>query len=161
MALRPDRLYEMTDGTNILNSTGSKGSILTYATNVNASGSTLGDSGGYVQVASNPSGYKIAGVLLVDFVSIDETKFHTNFQKEEKNAGDMADMLVRGWVVTDKVIGTPTAHTKAYLTSSGCVTPTLHTTGGTAATPLVGEFGGTLDESGFVKLLINLPNGGN
>jgi hypothetical protein len=158
MALRPDRVLEMTDGTNILNSTGSKGAVLSYTT-VSASGVANGDSGGFVQVASNPSGLRVAGVLLVDFVDIDETRFHVNFNKEEKNSGDHADMVTRGYVVTDKVIGTPSAHAKAYLSSSGCVTPTLHTTGGLVATPLVGEFGGILDEHGFVKLLINLPNG--
>src|SRR5690349_15219595 len=126
MALRPDRVYEMTDGTNICNFTASKGAALVYDTNLNASGASNGDSGGYVRAISNPSGYKVAGIGLVDFVNIDETLFHVNFNKEQKNVGDHMDMLVRGYVVTDQVIGTPNAHTKAYLTSSGCVTPTLH-----------------------------------
>lgn len=157
MALRPDRNIEMTDCTNTIPHIASKGVVLCYSTA--GSGVALGDSHGVVQLAAAPSGLRVAGVLLQDVVNIDETRFHINWNKEEQNINDFVDVATRGWVHTDKYTGTPTVGNKAYLTVNGTVTPTLSTTGGLVATPLVGEFGGGPDELGFVKLKFNLPNG--
>jgi len=153
MALKPDRVVEMTDVTNILSDVAEKGVVLCFETY--GSGSTLGDSHGEVQLAASASGLKVAGVLLQDFVNIDETLYTRNMRKEEAVVGDFADVMTRGWVLTNKYTGTPTGGSKAYLTANGVVTPTVSSTGGTAATPFVGVFGGSPDEDGYVKLHIN------
>ena len=157
MALKPDRVIEMTldAGSVILSDVAAKGVVLAWETG--GSGSVLGDAHGEVQLAASASGLKVAGVLLQDFVNIDETRYTRNFQKEEAVIGDFADVLTRGWVWTDKYTGSPTVGAKAYLTANGVVTPTVSSTGGTAATPFVGVFGGSPDEDGYVKLHVNLP----
>ena len=154
MALRPDRVIEMSDALHTMGAVASKGVVLCF--NASASGVALGDSHGTLQLGASASGLKPAGVLLTDVVNIDETRYHTNYFKEEVNIGDPVEILTRGWVITDKVTGSPSEGNKAYLTANGVVTPTSL---GAAATPLVGEFGGSIDELGFVKLKINLPNG--
>lgn len=157
MALRPDRVIEMTDCTHTIAAIASKGVVLCYSTA--GSGVALGDSHGVLQLASSASGLRVAGILLQDVVNIDETRNHINWNKEEQNINDFIDVATRGWVHTDKYTGSPTEGNKAYLTSNGTVTPTVSSTGGVAATPLVGEFGGSPDELGFVKLKFNFPNG--
>lgn len=155
MAIRPDRVIEMTDCLHVLNDVSSKGVVLCFKTA--GSGVALGDSHGIVQLAASPSGLVPAGLLLQDFVNIDETRFHINWNKEEQNIGDYCDMATKGWVVTNQYTGSPVEGNKAYLTANGQVTPTVSATGGTAATPLVGRFMGSPDELGFVKLGFNLP----
>lgn len=157
MALKPDRVIEMTldAGSVILNDVAAKGSILCWSTT--GSGSVLGDAHGVVQLAADASGLKVAGVLLQDFVNINETLFHRNFNKEEAVIGDFADVASRGHVMTNKYTGSPTNQAKAYLTANGVVTPTVSATGGTVATPFVGKFGGVPDEDGYVKLHFALP----
>jgi hypothetical protein len=158
MALTGDMFIEQTDPFHILNDVAAPGVVLCY--NTAGSGVALGASRGVCQLAANPSGLKVFGGLLQNFVSIDETRYHRNWHKNEQVVGEPADVLRKGWFVTDKVTGTPTEGNKAYLTSNGVVTPTVSATGGTAATPLVGEFGGSKDENGYVKLIFNLPHAG-
>lgn len=156
MALRGDRLIIEADANSYtLSDVAAKGVVLCL--NVAGSGAVLGDSHGTVQLASSPSGLKVVGVLLNDFVSLDETRYHTNYHKEEQALGDMANILKKGWVYTNKVTGTPTDGDTAYLTANGEVTSTVSSTGGVVATPLVGQFGGKKDEDGYIKLIVNLP----
>jgi len=154
MALKPDRVIGMTSVHGILNDVASKGVVLTYLTG--GSGAVLGDAHEEYDLAASASGAKVAGVLLMDVVNIDETLFHRNFNKEEAVVGDFVDVMTKGWVLTDKYTGSPTVGAKAYLTVNGVVTPTVSSTGGTAATPFVGVFGGSPDADGYVKLHINL-----
>lgn len=157
MALRGDRLIIEADGhSHKLSDAAAKGSILCYSTA--GSGAVLGDSKGTAALKADPSGFKVFGVLLNDFVDVDQTRYHLNDHKEEQDLGDMCNVLRKGWVYTDKVTGTPTEGAIAYLTTSGVVTPTLSSTGGLVATPKVGVFGGIKDEDGYVKLEVNLPN---
>lgn len=155
MALRGYRYIEMTDTSCTLNDVAVPGDVLCYSTF--GSGIALGDSAGVTQLAATPSGLKVHGVLLQNFVNIDQTLYHRNFHKDEQVIGEKANVLRRGWVTTNQVTGSPTRGDKAYLTTNGDVTPTVSNTGGIAATPYVGEFGGKIDEDGYVKLFVNLP----
>lgn len=110
-----------------------------------------------VNYVANSSGCKPVGLLLNDAVSIDTTKFHANFQKDEFAIPGKPAIMKKGWVLTSNYVGTPTAMSPAYLSSSGAVTPTLHATGGLVATPRIGTFLGTPSETGYVKLEVNLP----
>lgn len=152
MALKGDRHIITTDITFTLSDVASKGQFVCYKTA--GSGASMGLTRGAAQVAANPSGLVPLGLLLNDFVNIDETVRHRNYQKDEHVIGDPATVLRKGWVVTDKVIGSPTVGQKAYLTSSGNV---MATNQGLAATPLVGEFMSIKDESGFIRLMVELP----
>lgn len=155
MALRGDWYFEADDISLVLNDVAEAGVVLCYDTQ--GSGSVLGDTAGECQLAADPSGLKPYGVLLQEFVNVDTTLYHLNFHKNEHDIGSPAQVLRRGWVVTDKVTGTPAKGDVAYLTTNGVVTPTMSTTGGVVATPIVGEFGGAKDEAGYVKLIVNLP----
>src|ERR1051325_2464186 len=132
MALKGNRYIESTDTSCTLNDVAAPGVVLCYSTA--GSGIALGDNAGVTQLAVSPSGLKVHGVLLQNFVDIDQTLYHRNFHKDEQVIGERANVLRRGWVVTDKVTGAPTRGDKAYLTTSGVVPPTVSSTGGTVAT---------------------------
>lgn len=157
MALRPDRVIEMTldAGSVTCDDAAEKGVFLCWE--LSGSGAVLGETHGTVQLAADPSGLKVAGCLLQDIVNIDETMFTRNFNKEEAVVGDFVDVASRGHVWTNKYTGSPTNQAKAYLTANGVVTPTVSSTGGTSATPFVGKFGGLPDEDGYVKVHFALP----
>jgi hypothetical protein len=142
MAIKPDRLINETDISLVCNDVHEKGTVLIYGPA--ASGS--------------PSGYKVAGLSLANFVDIDQTRVHRNFHKDEQVIGEKAPLLRKGYVVTNKVTGSPTVGDKAYLTVSGLLTPTVSAGGGEVATPRVGTFAGAKDENGYVKVYVELPN---
>lgn len=98
------------------------------------------------------SGLLPAGLLLNDFVSVDESRFHINFQKDEQRIGSKAHLLKKGWVYTDKLVSgnTPSAGAPAYLGASGKVS----TTSTNAAR--VGTFKGYKDSDGFVLVEIDI-----
>lgn len=159
MALLGDRLTVETDTTNICNSVvPTQGACLMYSTP--GSGSSMNDlNQGVVQLTSaSASGLVPAGLILATVVSIDQTRQHRNYHKDEQVIGEKVPLLTKGWVVTDQVIGAPTVGSYAYVGAiSGMLTPTLSATGGLAATPKVGIFKSIVDENGFVKVEVNLP----
>lgn len=156
MALKQDRLIVQTEINSICNDVSVKGQIPVYGTA--GSGSAVPDyKAGTVSIASNPSGFIPAGLLLANFVNIDTTRQHRNFHKDEQLIGEKAPLLTQGWVSTNQFVGTPTLGQTAYLSSSGFVTPTVHATGGTVATPKVGQFQSIVDEDGYIKLAVHLP----
>jgi hypothetical protein len=108
-------------------------------------------------LVSNPSGYKVAGLTLASFVSIDQTRQHRNFMKDEQVIGEKAPLLRKGYVVTDAVAGTPAPGAPAYLVANGVLSTVVSSSGGVVATPLVGAFATAKDESGFAKVYIDLP----
>lgn len=133
------------------------GVVLCYHTA--GSGVSLGDSSGKADLKSNPSGYVPMGYLPHRVVSLDETQYHRNFHKGPPDSlvGEKCWLITKGEVVTNKVSGTPTIGQTAYLTSSGIVTPTVHATGGTAATPKVGQFMSIKDENGYARVKFSFP----
>lgn len=157
MALRGDRHIIETDITFVLDDVAEPGVGLCYETA--GSGITLGDMSGGLQLAAAPSGLTFAGILLTNVVSLDETRYHRNWHKDEVTTGDKVTVLRKGWVVTNKISGSPTGKgDKAYLTTNGNFTPTVSSTGGVVATPYAGTFGSLKDEDGYAKISINLPH---
>lgn len=155
MALKGDRIVIDTDITLNCLSVAERGVVLVHKTA--GSGVALGSFAGAADLVANPSGFKVAGVLMNDVVNIDETRFHRNYHKSEMLVGERCNLLKKGRVVTNMVTGTPTAGDIAYITTSGNVTPTVSATGGLVATPKVGVFAGAKDENGYVALEVNLP----
>lgn len=156
MALKPDRNILETDISLVCNDVHEKGKVLVYG--AAASGAGVVEPG-VCSLVSNPSGYKVAGLSLANFVNIDQTRYHRNFHKDEQVIGEKAPLLRKGYVVTDQIASgtSPTAGSKAYLTSNGQLTPTVSATGGEVATPPVGEFATSKDENGYAKVYIELP----
>ncbi len=154
MALKGPRVILETEITLTCESVASRGVVLVHVTS--GSGVALGASAGEADLKANPSGYKIAGLLMNDVVSTDQTRYHHNFHKDETQTGERCTLLRKGRVTTDKIIGTPAVDDIAYLTSSGNLTPTIGA-GGLVATPKVGKFVSIKDEAGFVTVDLNLP----
>jgi len=160
MALKGDRYEGMTDVSFFMNDTSAaKGGIAVLVTG--GSGVALDQSKALVTYAAAASGNIPVGLCLNDMVNIDQTRQHINFHKNEVQKGGKVTLLTDGWVLTNMVTGTPDAGDPAYLTAAGKVTPTQHATGGVVATPPVGRFMSSLDEDGYVKLSVKLPNAPN
>ena len=166
MALYGDRHVEVTDVSMVCNDVCSEGQALCYG--IAGSGAGMGDTtsigsgmlpdnAGSVTLAANPSGLKPAGITLANFVNVDQTRYHRNWYTGEQVVGEKAPLLRRGWVVTNAVTGTPAPGNKAYVTTNGQMTPTVSATGGTVATPMIGEFMTGIDENGYAKVSVNLP----
>ena len=157
MALKPDRSILETDISLVCNDVHSKGAVLVYDTA--ASGIGI-ESPGEAALVSNPSGYKVAGLSLANFVDIDQTRYHRNYHKDEQVIGEKAPLLRKGYVVTDMIVASPgtiTPGAKAYLSTDGKLTATVSATGGEVATPPVGTFATSKDENGYAKVHIDLP----
>lgn len=148
------RLGEI-DPTKICAAVTDRGVMLCYGTA--GSGASIGATAGTVDLFPNPSGKRPAGVLLVDSVDFDTTRYHQNFYKEVMVSGSPVPLLRKGRLTTNNVIGTPAEGDAAYLSSSGNYTPTLHASGGLAATPRVGTFVSPKDENNYVTIDFNLP----
>ena len=156
MALKADRYILETDTVGwVCDTATERGVVLTKQTS--GSGVSIGDSRGTATLASNQSGYKVIGVLMDDVVSIDETRYHRNFHKDEQKVGEPVCILRKGTISTNKILGTPDVGDTAYLTSSGNLTPTLSATGGLTATPKVGMFMSKKDADGYARVDVNLP----
>lgn len=132
-----------------------RGVITVYATA--GSGAAVGLTAGFCEVATNPSGKFPHGMLLNDVVNIDETRYQRNFHKDEVKVNEPVAVARRGAFVTNMITGTPTIGATAYLTANGYVTPTVSATGGTAATPKVGQFTSLKDENGYAEVEVSLP----
>lgn len=121
------------------------------------SGASIGATAGTVDLYPNPSGKRPAGLLLVDVVDVDQTRYHLNFYKELMPSGSPVVLLRQGRRTVDTIIGTPAEGDAAYLTSSGNFSPTFHATGGLVANPRVGTFVSPKDENGYATIDFNLP----
>lgn len=154
MALKPDRVVIETDITKTCPTATPRGVCLVLS--AAGSGVNIGDNAGTADLLT-PSGKVPAGILMNDVVSTDLTRYHLNFHKDEVPVNSRVTLLRKGRVTTDALNGSPNPGDTAYLTTNGQLTPTVSATGGTAATPKVGQFAGKKDENGFVAVDINLP----
>ncbi len=151
MALKADRLVESTEIGYYLNETAAKGKVLVVSTA--GSGVGLDNTKNVATVSANSSGTKPLGVLLTEFVSVDQSRFPINWHKDQANSGDKAAILTRGWVVT----GTPVAGDFAILSSSGTVATLAPAAAwNQAANPKVGRFRTIKDQDGYARLYVEL-----
>lgn len=96
------------------------------------------------------------GALLTECVSLDTTKYHPNFYKNQIAIPGKVTIVKKGIIHTNFYTGTtPTAGADAYLASSGYVQ--MQTTPVVNVTPRIGKFWTSPSEDGYVKLEINLP----
>jgi len=74
------------------------------------------------------------------------------FHNEEVNPGGSVTLLTRGWLVTDKITGTPAVGGTAYVGVSGNVA----TTDGGVSAAAIGRFETTKDADGFARVSITI-----
>jgi hypothetical protein len=150
MPLKGDRFELDTDISYFMNETAVRGGVVSVSTQ--GSGAAMDSASALVVQAANPSGVAPLGILLNDVVDIDQTRQHLNWHKDEVQKGSKVTILTKGFVVTDRISGTPTAGQIAYVGSSGLISGTQAT--GAAA---IGRFLSTKDADGFAKVAVNLP----
>lgn len=151
-----DRQIDATEIGYFLNEVASRGSVVVVSTS--GSGVALDNPSNVATVATSPSGNRPLGILLNDFVDIDRTRIPLNWHKDQSASGDKCTILTKGWVVTDKVLGTITAGYVAYLAESGNLraAASLGALTNTSNQPFVGRFRSSKDENGFAKVYVDL-----
>lgn len=155
MALRADRQVDAVEVSYFLNEVALRGNVVCVSTA--GSGTAMDNVNNVATVKGTSSGALPLGILLNDFINVDLTRFPINWHKDQSVSGDKASILTKGWVVTDRVQGTPTAGQLAVLGSSGTVAGL--SPGGTwneALNPKVGRFRTSQDADGFAKVYIDL-----
>lgn len=123
------------------------------------SGVLVGDRHPKASLVANPSGSKVAGMLMHNVVNVDETRYQRNPFNGERKVGEVCTLLEQGIVTVDNLKSgdSPTDGDTAYVTLNGEITKTMSATGGLVATPKVGQFKGAKDESNFVCVQIAVP----
>lgn len=155
MALKPDREELAHDISWYMDEVAERGGIATMLTagSGGAWKTTQGDTFNVVTYAAAPtSGTRPIGLLLNDMVTIDAGLGMTlRFgQKDEMPVGGKCCLLRRGWVTTNKILGTPVGGEPAYVGPSGLIAVAATTT------VKVGQFLGSLDEDGYGRVSIFL-----
>lgn len=155
MALKPDREELAQDISNYMNEVADRGGVATFLTVGSGGGwrTVMGDPGNVVTYAAAPSGKMVAGILLNDMVPVvNRTGYTFRYgQRDEMPVGAKCCLLKRGWVVTNKISGTPVGGEVAYVAASGLISPTQAT--GAAA---FGQFLSKLDEDGYARVSITV-----
>jgi hypothetical protein len=153
MTLKADRQIDSEELRFYLDETSDNGVIVCVSTA--GSGISMDQAENVATVVGATSGAKPLGVLMNEFVDIDQTRFVVNWHKDQQNKGDKATITTKGWVVTNKVVNA-TAGSEAVLASSGFVTNKVNGTHNEVATPTVGRFRTGKDEAGFATLYVDL-----
>lgn len=159
MALKSDRSTLQTDISFFMNEAATRGGVASIATG--GSGVSLDNGAAVVAYGAVPSGKVPVGILLNDMVDIDLTRQHINQHKDEVQKGGKVSLLTKGWVVTNSLQGTPAAGDLAYLGHSGNIaTEDLSNddTDADGSSRVVGRFLSSVDQNGYAKVFIDLPN---
>lgn len=157
MALKGDRIEPnaFTDLHFFMNEVAERGGVVSVSTG--ASGASLDNSLALATYKANSSGGLPLGVLVNDMVSIDQTRQHINFYRDEVQIGGKVCLLRKGQVLTNMVTGTPSAGQFAILSSSGTVAASAtFATLNLVATPVVGQWLSAKDADGYAVLSVDL-----
>jgi len=160
MALKTDRSTLQTDISFFMNEAATRGGVVAVSTG--GSGASMDNGAALVTYAAIPSGKVPVGLMMNDMVSIDLTRQHLNQHKDEVQKGGKVTLLQKGWVVTNSLEGTsPAAGNAAFLAHSGNLSASdLSNDEGDVdgSTRVVGRFLSGVDEDGYAKVFIDLPN---
>jgi hypothetical protein len=151
MALKSDRIEAYTDISFFCNDTiAERGGIMVF--NTVGSGVAMDDSSAVVTYAASQSGKVPAGLLLNDVVSLDLTRQHINWHKDEVQTGSKVTLLRQGQVTTNLIVSgvSPGVGSAAYVGANGYLT-TVSTN-----SVKVGTFLSSKDADGYAKVDINL-----
>lgn len=156
MALKPDRVVLEYDITLTCNDAAEEGLTLCFSTTAAGSGVAIGDSAGTAVLSTSQSGAVPAGMLLAPIVSLDTSLYDVNRHKYQFTTGSKCVLARKGWLVTNKVLGTPAVGGIAYLFATGWLSANKGL-GGVVDSPPVGTFAGSKDADGYTKVNIDLP----
>ena len=159
MALKSDRSTLQTDISFFMNEAATRGGVASISTG--GSGVSLDNGAAVVTYGAVPSGKVPVGVLLNDMVNIDLTRQHLNQHKDEVQKGGKVSLLTKGWVVTNSLQGTPAAGDLAYLGHSGNIANSdlsNDDSDSDGSSRVVGRFLSAVDQNGYAKVFIDLPN---
>ena len=159
MALKSDRSTLQTDISFFMNEEATRGGVASISTG--GSGVSLDNGAAVVTYGPVPSGKVPVGVLLNDMVNIDLTRQHLNQHKDEVQKGGKVTLLTKGWVVTNSLQGTPAAGDLAYLGHSGNIANSdlsNDDSDSDGSSRVVGRFLSSVDQNGYAKVFIDLPN---
>ena len=150
MALKSDRIELLTDVSFFMNTTATRGGVVSVNVATSGLGVSMDDANAVVAYAAAASGSLPVGILLNDVVNIDLTKQHINWHKDEVQVGGKVTLLRNGQVTTNFLAGTPGAGAKAYVGASGNIS-----TSSTNAVE-IGQFLSATDADGYAKVSVNL-----
>tara|TARA_R110000744_G_scaffold81201_6_gene159654 strand:- start:184 stop:681 length:498 start_codon:yes stop_codon:yes gene_type:complete len=162
MALKSDRSTLQTDISFFMNEAATRGGVVTLSTA--GSGASMDNGNAVVTYAANASGKVPLGLLVNDMVDIDLTRQHLNQHKDEVQKGGKVTLLQKGWVVTNDLEGTsPNGGDTAYLGHSGKLATTNIVSDDSDPNTnghgrIVGRFLSDVDQNGYAKVYIDLPN---
>ena len=158
MALKTDRNTLQTDISFFMNEAATRGGVVCLSTA--GSGASMDNGSALVTYAASASGKVPVGLLVNDMVNIDLTRQHLNQHKDEVQKGGKVTLLQKGWVVTSNLEGTdPNGGDLAYIAHSGNIAASdIITDSGDAHDRIVGRFLSDVDEDGYAKVYIDLPN---
>ena len=160
MALKGDRFEAITSIEFFMNSVAERGGVVVACTGAGisgGSGAALDQWKSQVEyAAAGSSGRYPVGLLLNDVVSLDLTKQHMNWHRDQMQVGSKVTLLREGWVTTDWVDPAVSSAvglgSGAYLGNSGYLT-----TDSSDDAEKVGRFESSVDSDGFCKVYIKLP----
>ena len=160
MALKSDRSTLDVDISFFMNEAAVRGGVVSISTG--GSGAAMDQGEALVTYAALPSGKVPVGLLLNDMVDIDLTRQHLNQHKDEVQKGGKVTLLRKGYVVTNSLEGAdPAAGDAAFVAHSGLLATSdladddVDTDG---STRVVGRFLSGVDQDGYAKVYIDLPN---
>ena len=160
MALKSDRSTLDVDISFFMNEAATRGGVVSISTG--GSGAAMDQGEALVTYAALPSGKVPVGLLLNDMVDIDLTRQHLNQHKDEVQKGGKVSLLRKGYVVTNSLEGTaPSAGDAAFVAHSGLLAASDLSDDDSDAdgsTRVVGRFLSGVDQDGYAKVYIDLPN---
>lgn len=154
MALLGDMKIVDDENSFFMNETAERGVLVCISTG--GSGVAMDQGVALVSATTSPSGKLAVGFLNDTVVDIDLTRQTLNPYQREVIKGGKVNIIKKGFVVTNKIQGTPTAGSLAYLYPTGMVGTAVHATGGLAASPIIGRFDSVKDQNGYAKVSFNL-----
>ena len=131
-----------------------KGGILCAGASCSGLGQALDTAAQYAEYVTDPSGYVALGILMQDFVNIDQSRQQLNPYKEEAQIGTKCTIMRKGEVTTNKIVSTSATGTvpcTAYAGPSGLITH-LASTG----RPTIGKFMSRQDSDGYARVYVDL-----
>jgi len=160
MALKADRYEESTDISYFYTAgTADRGGVVCLDL-LSASGAAM-DQGDNTVVETAASATDVpVGILLNDVVNKDLTRTHLNQYKDEVQQGGKVTVLTRGWVVTNRVTGAPSAGDLAYASETAGEISAVAADATASGNLAIGRFMSAPDADGYAKVYVNLPNHG-
>ena len=156
MALKADRYELQTDISFFMNQEASRGTVVVHDSTT-AAGAAMDQGVNKVKTNKADNDEVPVGILLNDVVNKDLTRTHLNQYKDEVQQGGKVTILRKGYVVTDKITGTPNVGDLAFVCEeeAGNIKPSCV---GNSGSLIIGRFLTDKDSDGYAKVEVNLPN---